>query len=113
VVAPYRIEPLGPQHQREGFTSGVLALDRYFREQVTQDIRRLATSCYVACDTATGLVAGYYTIAAGGVPLADLPEAVANGYPAIRLFPSPDLADSPLTRRTAGATSAELCSGML
>jgi GNAT superfamily N-acetyltransferase len=81
VVAPYRIEPLGPQHQREGFTSGVLALDRYFREQVTQDIRRLATSCYVACDTATGLVAGYYTIAAGGVPLADLPEAVRKRLP--------------------------------
>jgi ribosomal protein S18 acetylase RimI-like enzyme len=81
VPPPYRIEPLGAQHERKGFTSGVPALDRYFHEQVTQDIRRLATSCYVARDTATGLVAGYYTIAAGSVPLADLPEAVRKKLP--------------------------------
>jgi GNAT superfamily N-acetyltransferase len=81
VPAPYRIEPLGPEHERKSFTSGVPALDRYFREQVTQDIRRLATSCYVARDTATGLVAGYYTIAAGSVPLADLPEDVRKRLP--------------------------------
>ena len=79
--APYPIEPLGTQHERKGFTSGVDALDRYFREQVTQDIRRLATSCYVARDTATGSVAGYYTIAAGSVPLADLPEDVRKRLP--------------------------------
>ena len=79
--APYSIEALGPQHERKAFTSGVDALDRYFREQVTQDIRRLATSCYVARDAATGLVAGYYTIAAGSVPLTELPENVAKRLP--------------------------------
>jgi GNAT superfamily N-acetyltransferase len=81
VAAAYRIEVLGAQHERKGFTSGVPALDRYFHEQVTQDIRRLATSCYVARDTATGLIAGYYTIAAGSVPLADLPEAIRKKLP--------------------------------
>jgi GNAT superfamily N-acetyltransferase len=81
VPPPYRIEPLGPQHERKSFTSGVPALDRYFREQVTQDIRRLATSCFVGCDTATGLVAGYYTIAAGSVAFGDLPEAVRKRLP--------------------------------
>jgi hypothetical protein len=86
VPAPYRIEPLGPQHERKGFTSSVPALDRYFREKMTQDIRRLATSCFVGCDTATGLVAGYYTIAAGSVALGDLPEAVRkrlSRYPSV------------------------------
>lgn len=80
-MPPYRIEPLGRQHDRKGFASGVPDLDRYFREQVTQDIRRLTTSCFVACDTATGSVAGYYTIAAGSVPLADLPEDVRKRLP--------------------------------
>ena len=78
--APYRIELLG-QHERKDFTSGVPALDRYFREQVTQDIRRLATSCYVGCDTATGRVAGYYTIAAGSILLHELPEPVRKRLP--------------------------------
>jgi GNAT superfamily N-acetyltransferase len=81
VSAPYRIELLGRQHERKAFISGVPALDRYFREQVTQDIRRLATSCYVGCDTATGLVAGYYTIAASSLALGDLPEPVRNRLP--------------------------------
>ena len=78
---PYRIEPLGSQHDRKGFTSGVPALDRYFWEQVTQDVRRLATSCYVGCDTVTGSVAGYYTISASSVPLGDLPEDVRKRLP--------------------------------
>jgi GNAT superfamily N-acetyltransferase len=81
VPAPYRIEALGPQHERKGFTSGVEALDRYFREQVTQDIRRLSTSCYVACDTTSGVVAGYYTIAASSIPLTELPEPVRKRLP--------------------------------
>jgi GNAT superfamily N-acetyltransferase len=78
---PYPIEVLSPQHERKGFNSGVPALDRYFREQVTQDVRRLATTCYVARDAATGRVAGYYTIAAGSVPLAELPEDVRKRLP--------------------------------
>ena len=66
--ASYSIEVLGAQHERKGFDSGVPALDRYFREQVTQDVRRLTTTCYVAREAATGRVAGYYTIAAGAFP---------------------------------------------
>jgi GNAT superfamily N-acetyltransferase len=81
VAGPYDIEVLGPQHDRKDFTSGVPALDRYFREQVTQDVRRLATSCYVACNAATQKIAGYYTISAGSVPLVDLPEAFRKRLP--------------------------------
>lgn len=81
MAAPYRIEALGSQHDRAAFTCGVAALDRYLREQVTQDIRRRATSCYVALDADTALVAGYYTLAAGGVPLGDVPETLAKRLP--------------------------------
>lgn len=78
---PYRIAVLGPGHVRAAFTSGVAALDRYFREQVTQDMRRRATACYVAVDAVTDLVAGYYTLAAGGVPLAGMPPELAKRLP--------------------------------
>ena len=95
---PYRIEPLGSQHDRKGFTSGVPALDRYFWEQVTQDVRRLATSCYVGCDTVTESVAGYYTISASSVPLGDLPEDVRKRLPRYPSVPAPDFGGSPLTK---------------
>jgi ribosomal protein S18 acetylase RimI-like enzyme len=81
VTAPFLIEALSPGHARNEFSSGVEALDRYFREQVTQDVRRRATACYVALDAATGAVAGYYTLAAGSIVLADLPAQLAKKLP--------------------------------
>lgn len=77
----FQIEVLKASHDRAGFSCGTEALDRYFREQVTQDVRRRATACYVALDTAKNIVAGYYTLAAGGVPLTDLPPALAKRLP--------------------------------
>jgi ribosomal protein S18 acetylase RimI-like enzyme len=81
VTAPFVIELLGPGHDRTGFSCGVEALDRYFREQVTQDVRRRATACYVAADVATTKVAGYYTLAAASVALADLAAQLAKRLP--------------------------------
>ena len=81
MTAPFAIEALCPDHARMGFRSGVEALDRYFREQVTQDLRRRVTSCYVAIEVDTGPVAGYYTLAAGGVLLAEMPEQIAKRLP--------------------------------
>jgi ribosomal protein S18 acetylase RimI-like enzyme len=81
VTAPFLIERLGPQHDRTGFSSGTEALDRYFREQATQDVRRRATACYVALEAATGRISGYYTLSAAGVLLADLPGSLARRLP--------------------------------
>jgi GNAT superfamily N-acetyltransferase len=77
----FRIEPLGPDHDRSGFCCGTEALDRYFREQVTQDVRRRVTTCYVALEASGAKIAGYYTLAAAGVPLADIPQSLAKRLP--------------------------------
>jgi hypothetical protein len=45
---PFRIEVLGAGHGRATFSCGVDALDRYFQQQVTRDVRRRTTACYVA-----------------------------------------------------------------
>ena len=50
MAAPYRIVPLDPELDRSRFASGVDALDRYFRERVTQDVRRHVAICFVALD---------------------------------------------------------------
>ncbi len=81
MTAPFRVEPLGPSHDRAGFECGVDLLDRYFREQASQDVKRRATACYVAVEASTARVAGYYTLAAAGVALVDLPEALIKRLP--------------------------------
>ena len=87
MTAAFRLEVLSTAHDRSIFVSGEAALDRYFREQVTQDVRRRATACYVAVDTTTGAVAGYYTLAASGVPLGELPDALSKRLPRYPLVP--------------------------
>lgn len=77
----FSIVPLDAGHDRLAFACGVEPLDRYFREQVSQDVKRRATACYVAVEVATGKVAGYYTLAAAGVPLGDLPESLIKRLP--------------------------------
>jgi GNAT superfamily N-acetyltransferase len=59
----------------------VAALDRYFHEQVGQDVRRRVTACFVAREISSGRIAGYYTLAAGGVPVGDLPADLAKRLP--------------------------------
>jgi ribosomal protein S18 acetylase RimI-like enzyme len=81
VTAAFSITVLDAGHDRISFNCGIEPLDRYFREQVSQDIKRRATACYVAQDIATGKVSGYYTLAAAGVPLSELPETLVKRLP--------------------------------
>jgi ribosomal protein S18 acetylase RimI-like enzyme len=81
VKAAFRLEVLGANHARDGFACGVEALDTYFARQATQDVRRRASACYVAVEAGTGKVAGYCTLAAGGVPLTDLSETLTQRLP--------------------------------
>jgi ribosomal protein S18 acetylase RimI-like enzyme len=87
VTPPFLVEPLGPAHDRAAFRSGVEALDRYFREQASQDVKRRATACFVAIEADSGQVAGYYTLAAAGVPLVDLPDDLVKRLPRYPLVP--------------------------
>ena len=81
MTAAFQLEVLGASHARDGFACGVEALDVYFARQATQDVRRRASACFVAVEAKTGKVAGYYTLAAGSVPLTDLPEALTKRLP--------------------------------
>jgi GNAT superfamily N-acetyltransferase len=87
VTDSFRIEVLATAHERAGFTSGREPLDRYFRQQVSQDARRRATACYVAVESNTGKVVGYFTLAASGIPLTDLPPVVVQRLPRYPLVP--------------------------
>jgi ribosomal protein S18 acetylase RimI-like enzyme len=81
MTEPFQIGILGTQHDRRTFSCGIEALDYYFLERVTQDIRRRVTVCYIAQETKTGRIAGYYTLAAGGIPLEAMPENIIKRLP--------------------------------
>ena len=81
MTGSFIIEPLGPSHDRTEFTCGVDPLDRYFREQAGQDVRRRATACFLARDIAADRIAGFYTLAAAGVLLAQMPVRLAKRLP--------------------------------
>ncbi|MBI4873622.1 MAG: GNAT family N-acetyltransferase [Acidobacteria bacterium] len=81
MTGSFTVEPLAPGDARTEFTCGVDALDRYFREQAGQDVRRRTTACFVAREIATGRIAGYYTLAAGGIFLADMPASLVKRLP--------------------------------
>ena len=86
--APFRIEALTSQHDRSTFDCGSELLNRYFRQQVTQDARRRVTACFVAVEQSRGVLAGYYTVASSSVPLTDLPEAMAKKLPRYPFVPA-------------------------
>lgn len=81
MTAPFRLEPLGPSHERGGFSCGVALLDQYFTSQASQDVRRRVSACYAAVEVRSGTVAGFYTLAAGSVPLSDLPPDLTRRLP--------------------------------
>lgn len=85
---PFQIAPLGAEHNRESFCCGEEALDRYFKTQATQDIRRRIANCFVAVETATGAAAAYYTLAAASIPLLDLPQEIAKRMPRYPTLPA-------------------------
>ena len=81
MTAAFRVEVLGPGHARDDFSCGVEGLNHYLARQATQDVRRRASACFVAVEASSGKVAGYYTLAASGVPLTDLPESLTKRLP--------------------------------
>ena len=87
MTAAFTIELLGAAHDRKAFSCGVAALDRYLQELATQDLRRRISNCFVARDEA-GAIAAYYTFAAAGFPLADLPPEATKRLPRYALLPA-------------------------
>ncbi len=67
----FRIEPLG-DHDRAAFSCGVEPLDRYLKQQASQDARRNVAVPFVLV-TPENRIAGYYTLSVAVVKGDDLP----------------------------------------
>ena len=82
-----RIEPLGPQHDRSAFDCGTEALDRYLRTQAGQDARKHLAAPFVLV-LPDDSIAGYYTLSATALKLAELPETTIRRLPRYPLIPA-------------------------
>ena len=83
----FLIESLGG-HDRAGFACSVSALDRYLREQASQDVKRLMASCFLLLENETRVIAGYYTFAATSVPASELPTETLKRLPRYPTIPA-------------------------
>jgi ribosomal protein S18 acetylase RimI-like enzyme len=86
VIEAFSIQLLG-DHDRKTFTCGDPALDRYFRTQVGQDIRRRVSNCFVAI-APSGEVAAFHTFASATLPLSDVGTAEAKRLPRYPAVPA-------------------------
>lgn len=85
-LAPFELALLAA-HDRTTFNSGSEPLDRYLREQVTQDVRRRVAACFVAT-TDGKRIAGYYTLASASLLLAELPASTGKKLPRYPTVPA-------------------------
>lgn len=85
--APFRLASLDAAHDRTTFYSDSAPLDRYLREQVTQDIRRRVSACFVALADGQR-IAAYYTLASASVLLTDLPASMGKKLPRYPTVPT-------------------------
>ena len=87
IEAPFQLATLDVAHDRSSFDSGSEPLNRYLREQVTQDVRRRVAACFVAL-AQNQRIAGYYTLASASLLLADLPASRSKKLPRYPTVPA-------------------------
>ena len=83
----YRVERLGPHHDRAAFACGEETLDAYLRQRARQDDDRNVAKPFVLYNTQDDRVAGYYTLSAAAVHLDDLPPEMRRTLPRYPLVP--------------------------
>jgi GNAT superfamily N-acetyltransferase len=83
----YRVELLSTHHDREAFTCGVEALDRYLKQQAGQDMRRRLAAVFILYDAEQDAVVGYYTLSATGIIAAALPDDMTRRLPRYPTLP--------------------------
>lgn len=83
----FRTQPLSTEHHREAFSCGVEALDRYLQRQAAQDVAKHVAAAFVAAPDGH-TIAGFYTLSAHTVNLADVPENIAKKLPRYANIPA-------------------------
>jgi GNAT superfamily N-acetyltransferase len=77
----YAVDPLERRHERDDFSCGVDALDRYLKRQARQDAEKHVAAAWVLTLPPALDVLGFYTLSAASIPLSDLPASLTKRLP--------------------------------
>jgi len=80
-VSPYRIEPLGKGHDRKSFACGSEPLDRYLKQQASQDAEKRVAAPFVLVEPPSRCVLGYDTLSASIITADQWPPELARKLP--------------------------------
>lgn len=69
------------KHDRSDFASGNERIDAYFRQTVSQDVKRGYAACYVLIEKANAKLAGFYTLSSHSIPLTEVAPDLARKLP--------------------------------
>jgi len=84
----FLIEPLQSHHNRAAFCCGTESLDRYFRQQISQDVKRYFATAFVLVNRNSARVAGYYTLSNTSIVIGEMPTEIANKLPKYEAAPA-------------------------
>lgn len=87
-INQYQISVLRNTHDKSAFSSGVQQLDRYLRQQASQDHRRNISVIYVLTKADSAIVTGYYTLSSTSINLNLLPNEMQTKLPRYPTLPS-------------------------
>jgi predicted GNAT family N-acyltransferase len=73
----WKIEPLGPQHDRAAFSSGSAALDQYLKTQAGQAVAKNLAAVFILTPDGKTIL-GYFTLSAFSVNFSEIPEQLAK-----------------------------------
>ena len=80
-------EALG-KHDRASFCRDNERIDAYFRQTVSQEIKRNYAACYVLVEKATVRIAGFYTLSSRTIALTELTQEIARKLPRYPSIPA-------------------------
>jgi ribosomal protein S18 acetylase RimI-like enzyme len=86
-VRRFHSQALG-KHDRSSFASGNEKIDFYFRNTVSQDVKRRYAGCYIMVETATDRLAGFYTLSSSSIPLNEIPPELSRKLPRYPTVPA-------------------------
>ncbi|KGE12620.1 hypothetical protein [Sphingobacterium deserti] len=69
------LKVLEKKHNRNGFSCGVVELDNYIKQYVSQDVKRKLAVCYILEDEDENEnVIAYYTLSSSSIDQDDIPD---------------------------------------
>jgi ribosomal protein S18 acetylase RimI-like enzyme len=83
----FQVQPLGPHHDRVGFSCGVEPLDNYLKKQARQDVKKRVAAVFVLTPDGK-TIGGYYTLSQFSVDLGMVPQDIARRLPKHPIVPT-------------------------